>query len=346
MASKAILGLILGLTLSLSSWADVIKLNPTHPTSHVVVKSDTLWDISAKFLQDPWQWPNVWRHNSQIKNPHLIYPGDVITLCFIDGKPMLCVNSPTSDERMLYPHMRAESPDQAIDMIPNEAIRPYLTSPKVVDEDELANAPYIIDFSGEHIIAAEGDKIFVRAILKPEYLAYTTYRPGQTYTDPDTNEILGYEAEYIADNVILELGDPATLLIINTEKEVRRGDRLMPSSEEEVAFNFFPTPPTELIKGSIIAVLNGVQEIGQYDIIVLNKGKQDGLKQGHLLSIIQKGKLVTDPFHKNKNELVKLPDQEAGIVLVFRIFDRVSYGLVMHASRNMRVLDMVQTPEK
>jgi len=346
MASKAILGLILSLTLSLSSWADVIKLNPTHPTSHIVVKGDTLWDISAQFLQDPWQWPNVWRHNGQIKNPHLIYPGDVITLCFIDGKPMLCVNSPTSDERMLYPHMRTNNTDQAIDIIPSEAIRPYLTSPKVVAEDELANAPYIVDFSGEHIIAAEGNKIYVRSILKPEYLAYTTYRPGDTYIDPESNEVLGYEAEYIADNVILELGDPATLRITNTEKEVRRGDRLMPTSEQEVAFRFFPEPPTEFINGSIISVLNGVQEIGQYDVIVLSKGQQDGLKQGHLLSIIQKGKLVTDPFHKNKNELVKLPDQEAGIVLVFRTFERVSYGLVMHASKNIRVLDMVQTPEK
>jgi len=346
MASKAILGLILGLTLSLSSWADVIKLNPTHPTSHTVVKGDTLWDISAKFLQDPWQWPNVWRHNGQIKNPHLIYPGDVITLCFIDGKPMLCVSGTTDDGRLLYPHMRADDTDQAIAMIPSEAIRPFLTSPKVVNKDELANAPYIVDFSGEHIIAAEGDKIYVRSILKPEFLAYTTYRPGETYTDPENNEILGYEAEYIADDVILELGDPATLRIINTEKEVRRGDRLMPTSEEEVAFNFFPTPPTDFIKASIISVLNGVQEIGQYDVIVVSKGKQDGLEQGHLLSIIQKGKLVTDPFHKNKNELVKLPDQDSGLALVFRVFDRVSYALVMSASKNIRVLDMVQTPEK
>ncbi|MCF7969725.1 MAG: LysM peptidoglycan-binding domain-containing protein [Methylococcaceae bacterium] len=350
MASKAILGLILGLTLSLPSWADVIKLNPTHPTRHVVVKNDTLWDISAKFLQDPWQWPNVWRHNGQIKNPHLIYPGDVITLCLIDGNPMLCVdsaaNSTIDKGRLLYPHMRTADTEQAIAMIPSEAIRPFLTSPKVINKDELANAPYIVDFSGEHVIAAEGDKIYVRSILKPEFLAYTTYRPGKTYTDPDNNKILGYEAEYIADNVILELGDPATLRITNTDKEVHRGDRLMPTSEEEVTFNYFPAPPTDFIKASIISVFNGVQEIGQYDVIVLSKGAQDGLKQGHILSIMQKGKLITDPFHKNKNELVKLPDQDAGLALVFRTFDQVSYALVMNVSKNIRVLDMVQTPEK
>ncbi|NOR81393.1 MAG: LysM peptidoglycan-binding domain-containing protein [Methyloprofundus sp.] len=349
MASKAIIGLILSLALSLSCLADVVKLNPSHPSQYTVVKGDTLWDISAKFLKNPWEWPKVWHHNAQIKNPHLIYPGDIISLCFINGSPMLCVDSfdtLDNDQRMIFPHMRAEGTDSPIAMIPLEDIRPYLNSPKVVNDNELENAPYIVDFSGEHIVAGADTEIFVRSILKPEYLAYTTYRPGITYKDPETNEILGYEALYIADNVILNLGDPATLRITNTKREVRRGDRLMPTSEDNAVMNFFPTPPEELIQGSIISVLNGVQEIGQYDIIVLSKGEINGLKAGHILSIMQNGKLISDPFHKNKNELVKLPDQEAGIALVFRTFERVSYALVMHATRNIRVLDRVQTPEK
>ena len=349
MASKAIIGLILSLALSLSCLADVVKLNPSHPSQYIVVKGDTLWDISARFLKNPWEWPKVWHHNAQIKNPHLIYPGDIISLCFIDGAPMLCVDSfdtLDNDQRMIFPHMRAEGTDDPIAMIPLEDIRPYLNSPKVVNDNELESAPYIVDFSGEHIVAGAGNEIFVRSILKPEYLAYTTYRPGMTYKDPETNEILGYEALYIADNVILNLGDPATLRITNTKREVRRGDRLMPTSEDNVVMNFFPTPPEELIQGSIISVLNGVQEIGQYDIIVISKGEINGLKVGHILSIMQNGKLISDPFHKNKNELVKLPDQEAGVALVFRTFERVSYALVMHATRNIRVLDRVQTPEK
>ena len=346
MASKAIIGLILSLSFSLSCLADVVKFNPSHPAQYAVVKGDTLWDISAKFLKNPWEWPEVWHHNAQIQNPHLIYPGDVISLCFIEGKTMLCVDNLENNERMLYPRMRAEGTDKAIAMISFEDIRPFLNSPKVVNKDELENAPYIVDFSGEHLVAGAGSEIFVRSILKPEYLAYTTYRPGMTYIDPETNEILGYEAKYIADNVILSLGDPATLRITNTKREVRRGDRLMPTSEENVIMNFFPTPPTELIQGSIISVLSGVTQIGQYDIIVLSKGKIDGLKIGHVLSIMQYGKLISDPFHRNKNELVKLPDQEAGIALVFRTFERVSYALVMHATKNIRVLDKVQTPEK
>ncbi len=348
MASKAIIGLILSLTFSLPSVADVVKLNPAHPAQYTVVKGDTLWDIAAKFLKNPWEWPKVWQHNSQIKNPHLIYPGDVISLCLIEGKTMLCADNENvnNNQRMLYPHMREQSTDTAIAMIPIEDIAPYLNSPKVVNEKELENAPYIVDFSGEHIVAGAGTEIFVRSILKPKYLAYTTYRPGITYIDPETNEILGYEAKYIADNVILELGDPATLRITNTKEEVRRGDRLMPTSEENIAMNFFPSPPNELIQGSIISVLNGVQQIGQYDIVVISKGEIDGLKVGHILSVIKQGKLITDPFHTNKNELVKLPDQEAGTVLVFRTFERVSYALVMYANKDIRVLDKVQTPEK
>lgn len=342
MASRILTGLILSFTLSLSSWADVVTLKPSHPDRHVVVKGDTLWDISAKFLKDPWHWPNIWRHNPQIKNPHLIYPGDIITLCFVDNKPMLCVN----EDRTLYPHIRTEEGKQAIDMIPLAAIAPFLTSPKVVNKDELKSAPYIVDFADEHLIAGAGTKVYVRKILQPDFLAYTTYRPGKTYQDPDTREILGYEAEYIADNVMLSLGDPATLRITSTKSEVRRGDRVMPTSEADTAFNFFPQPPAEEIHGAIIGVLNGVQEIGQYDVVVLSKGEQDGLKKGHILTVVQKGKRVSDPFHINKNELVQLPNQEAGSILVFRTFERVSYALVMHATRNMRVLDLVQTPEK
>ncbi len=346
MASKAIIGLILSLTFSLSCLAGVVKFNPSHPTQYIVVKGDTLWDISANFLQNPWEWPKVWRQNSQIENPHLIYPGDVITLCFINGNPMICVNNTNDTQPILYPRMRTQDTGEAIAMIPIEDIAPYLNSPKVVNEKELAKAPYIVDFAGEHIVAGAGAEVFVRSILEPTHLAYTTYRQGMTYIDPETDEILGYEATYIADNIILNLGDPATLRITNSKREVRRGDRLMPTSENNAVLNFFPEPPEEFIQGSIISVLNGVLEIGQYDIIVLSKGKVDGLKVGHILSIMQKGKLIHDPFHKNKNELVKLPDQNAGVALVFRVFERVSYALVMHADRNIRVLDKVRTPEK
>ncbi|NOQ64019.1 MAG: LysM peptidoglycan-binding domain-containing protein [Methyloprofundus sp.] len=351
MASKAIIGLIIFLALSLSSVASAVTLSANPPAQYTVVKGDTLWDISAKFLHNPWEWPQVWKHNNHIQNPHLIYPGDVISLCLVGGETMLCVDSnmnaydSANNSRTLYPHMRPQDTSEAIAMIPVEDITPYLNSPKVVDQHDLENAPYIVDFAAEHIIAGAGDEIFVRSILKADSLSYTTYRPGLTYEDPDTGEILGYEALFIADNIILEIGDPATLRIITTKREVRRGDRLMTTSEDHAVMNFFPKPPTMKIDAAIISVLGGVSQIGQYDIIVLSKGKQDNLEIGHILSIKQTGKLIADPFHKNKNELVKLPNREAGIALVFRVFDRVSYALVMSATRNITVLDRVSTPE-
>lgn len=352
---KVLATLILVLIFSLSNAADAVKFIASHPSSYVVIKGDTLWGISAKFLTDPWLWPKVWKHNGQIKNPHLIYPGDIISFCWIDGNPMLCVNNANThnndvnnthnNERILYPHIRLTDNDDAIAMIPFDAISPYLNSSRVVSKDELANAPYIIDFVGEHLIAGTGDEIYVRSILKPEFLTYTTYRLGETYINPQSGEILGYAAEYIADNTIVNLGDPATLRITNANSVVRRGDRLMPTSTDTLVFNYFPKPPKKFIQGLIISVLNGVQEIGTYDIIVLNKGARDGLKVADILTIMQAGKVISDPYNKNQDEWVTLPDQKAGVAMVFRVFDRVCYALVMQATRNIRKLDKVQTPE-
>ncbi|MDC9729446.1 MAG: LysM peptidoglycan-binding domain-containing protein [Methyloprofundus sp.] len=339
---RTLVGLIFFFMFSFICTADVVKINSDHPTKHIVVKGDTLWDISARFLENPWEWPKVWRHNSQIKNPHLIYPGDIITLCFINNQPMLCVNS----EDRLQPRIRYEDHEpQAIAMIPMDVIRPFLISPKVLNEDELNNAPYIVAFADEHIIAGTDANIYVRSILKREFMRYTTYRVGETYKDPDTDEILGYQAIHIADNSIISLGDPATLSTTRALREVRLGDHLMPAEETEFNFNFYPIAPKEKIKTTIIASKTESQEIGQFDVVVLSKGAKDGLKTGHILDIIQEGKLIRDPYNKTGYELVKLPDSKSGSVLVFRTFDRVSYALIMHATKNIRLLDKANTPE-
>lgn len=339
---RSIIGLIFFLAFSFNCGADVVKINSDHPTKHVVVKGDTLWDISAKFLENPWEWPKIWRHNTQIKNPHLIYPGDIITLCFINNQPMLCVNS----SGRIQPSIRYQDHEpEAIAMIPMGAIRPFLSSPKVLNEDDLNNAPYIVAFADEHLIAATNADIYVRSILKRDFMHYTTYRVGETYKDPDTDEVLGYEAIHIADNTVIALGDPATLSTTRALREVRLGDHLIPAEEAELDFNFYPIAPKDKIDATIIASMADSQEIGQFDIVVLNKGSKDGLKSGHILDTVQKGKLIKDPYHQTGHELVKLPNRKSGSLLVFRTFDRVSYGLIMHALRNIRLLDKVRTPE-
>ena len=343
MPFRALIGLLVPLLFSLHAWADNIQLNPGHPTRYTVVKGDTLWDISGKFLQKPWQWPQIWHNNPQIENPHLIYPGDVITLTIVDGQPRLSV-SRNNGVLKLSPHIRETEHQDAIKVIPIDAIAAYLTSPKVVGKDDLDNAPYIIDFAGEYLVAAAGDRVYVRSITEPKHLAYTIYRQGETYKNPETGEILGYEAKYIADTTLQRPGDPATLLITKSKSEIRIGDRLMPNQEGQVALNYFPRAPKSMISGSIISVLNGVSQIGRHDIVIVDKGSRDGLKAGHVLDIYQRGDIVRDKYSGIVNETVTLPEELAGTLMIFRTFDRVSYALVMEATAAIHVLDKIKTP--
>lgn len=397
MAFRTLTGLIVSLLISLSVWADdqsawsglarkaptearawtardEIQINPSHPDQYTVVKSDTLWDISGKFLTHPWQWPELWSHNAQIKNPHLIYPGDTIYFSMVNGKPQLSLsrneipqpqaqatpNSPcvlreedykngrknfaVSEDGKVLPCIRETNLKQAIRLIPTEVIASFLTSPKVVDANELNNAPYVVGFAGEHIIVGTGDRVYVRSITESKNLSHTIYRPGSAYISPENGEILGYEAQYIADASLQQPGDPATLAITKADLEIRTGDRIMPNAEEDIALNYFPRPPEQSIKGSIISVLGGVSQIGRYSVVVIDKGTADGLLVGHELDIYKRGKVVRDDYSPIKNDAVNLPDEVAGTVMVFRPFERVSYALVMKATQALHVLDKVKTP--
>lgn len=340
MVFRKTLGLIIALLFTINTWADTIKINPNHPGQYTVAKGDTLWDISGKFLKHPWQWPQLWNNNPQIENPHLIYPGDTVYFSIVDGKPRLSF----SKNADLKPHVRESLLAKAINIIPTDAIAQFLTSPKVLDENELERSPYVIDFAGEHIIAGAGDRVYVREILEPKSLSYTIFRAGEAYISPETNEVLGYEAKYIADTTIERAGDPATLLIVKADSEVRKGDRLMVSNEGELALNYFTRPPENPISGSIISVLNGVSQIGQHNIVVIDKGEINGLKTGHVLDIYHRGKTIIDTFADKNDTTVKLPDEVAGTLMIFRPFKRLSYALVLEANQAIHLLDRVHTP--
>jgi hypothetical protein len=374
MAFRRLTGLIVFILFCLTVSAEEIQINPSHPNQYTVVKSDTLWDISGKFLMHPWQWPELWTHNSQIKNPHLIYPGDTIYFSMVEGKPQLSLsrsefplsqtqpnpNSPCvlqeedykhgrkdfaiSEEGKLLPCIRETNLKKAIRLIPTETIASYLSSPKVVGESELGNAPYIVALAGEHIVGGAGDRVYVRAITDPQNLSYTIYRPGKAYISPENGEILGYEAQYIADSSLQQPGDPATLAITKSASEVRTGDRIMSNIDEDIALNYFPRPPEQGVNGSIISVLGGVSQIGRHNVVVIDKGTNDGLSVGHELNIYKRGKMIKDTFSLVKNDTVNLPDEVAGTLMVFRPFERVSYALVMKATQALHVLDKVRTP--
>jgi len=346
MALRAMRGLIIPLLFSASLWADTLRINPNHPDQYTVVKGDTLWDISGKFLDHPWQWPELWRNNPQIKNPHWIYPGDTLYFSYVNGVPQLSLTPPSGYgvQPDLTPHIRESAIEQAVPMIPSDAIAQFLSSPKVVSAEEIAQSPYVLEIADEHLIAGSGDRIYVRSIENPEGLGYTVYREGKPYVSPETQEILGYEAQYVADTLVESPGDPATLRITKSDSEVRRGDRLMLTVEGEMALNYFPRPPEHAVTGSILRVMGGVSRIGQHDIVVIDKGTADGLEVGHTLDIYRKGRVVIDRHQSEGPQEVKLPDELAGELLVFRPFERVSYALVMKATSAIHILDKVQTP--
>ncbi len=334
------LSFIVVLFISLQINAEPLKIKSDRPDNYTVKRGDTLWSISGKFLQQPRLWPKVWHKNPQVKNPHLIFPGDILSFEIVNGKPS--IRHTRGREVKLYPSIRTSVLESAIKMIPPDAIAQFLSSPKVLETNELQTSPYVIDFPDDHVVAGAGDRIYVRQILNPQTLNYTVYRQGKPYLSPETGAILGYEALYIGDALLNKAGDPATLRLIKSDSEIRVGDRLMPSNEDEFSLNFFPEPPSSRIYGSILNVLNGVSQIGHLDIVVIDKGLRENLKQGHILNIYQRGRVIKDPF-KN-NEEIQLPEEIAGTLMIFRVFKRVSYALVMKSTAPIHILDKVRTP--
>lgn len=363
---STIFNIVFLLCISANIYADTLALNPEHPEKYTVVKGDTLWDISGKFLQHPWQWKELWKTNTQIKNPHLIYPNDTIYFRVVNGEPQLslsrpanmmqsdkpCILKPQEYEKgretflldknnKVLPCIRESELEQPINLIPHDKISAFLTSPKIVSPEELENAPYVIGFNEGHLLAGAGDKVYVKNLTEKNQNTYTIYRTGETYHDANTQEMLGVEARYIASATLTNDDDPATLLITKGTHEVRKGDRIMPSPDVENTLNFFPKPPQDLIHGHIIGVKDGMALIGLYSVVVIDKGSADGLIAGHELTIYRKGKRIVDPVKDTED--VKLPDEVAGKIMVFRVFERLSYALVMEAKHDIHRLDEVNT---
>ncbi|HEB94020.1 MAG TPA: LysM domain-containing protein [Gammaproteobacteria bacterium] len=347
MSKRMLLGLLLCLSMGVVL-ADTIKLKSDHPDRYVVVKGDTLWDISARFLESPWRWPEVWSFNPQIKNPHLIYPGDEVYLDYdAQGRPILRVQRGAPTVK-LSPKVRAERVDTPIATIPLDAISQFLGQPRVLSEREVADSAYIISGSDQRLISGAGDTIYARGLVPGQdpKSRYSVLRVGQPYRNPGAarGDILGYEALHVADAVVDEFGDPSTLRIIHSNRETLVGDKLVPKGVDGVDQAFLPHSPDIPIEGKIISVVDGVSRIGQFQTVVLNRGEQDGLETGHVLAVYQSGAVIRDNFAEKRGEKVTLPDIRAGIVLVFRTFDRVSYALVMESEKAMRLYDSVRNP--
>jgi len=338
-----VVGLLSCLLLASALAAETVALNPSHPDRYTVEKGDTLWDISGRFLRDPWRWPDVWQANPQIANPHWIYPGDVIVLSYVDGQPRLSLEGSSRDVK-LSPSVRRTQLDGAIPAIPIDAIRQFLSRQYVATGQQIQSAPYIAAFEEGHLAAASGDQIYVRAIASDEHQAYDVVRPGKPYIDPETGEKLGYEAMFIGNAELRDPGDPATLVLLRTEKEAVLGDRLLPDTEETPLHAFHPKAPSQPVQGRIISVLEGVSQIGQYQTVVLDRGAANGLEPGDVLKVYQGGYPVRD-WVRGSNQTFRLPLEEAGVMMVYRVFPRISFGLIMYATKPLHIYDLVRSPE-
>jgi hypothetical protein len=323
------------------------RLRPDAPDRYTVVRGDTLWDISGMFLNDPWYWPEIWQANDQIANPHLIYPGDVLRLVWIDGKPRIVRDS---GESRLGPQIRVQSLEQAVDTIPFEAIAGFLSRPTVIADDQLDGMPYIVDIKESHLVAGSGFTVYVRGTDAPAGTRFNIFNIGEVYRDPDTGKRLGHEALYVGTGRLESAGDVSRLFLTDTVREALRGDRLLLETPAPTA-NFMPRPPGVLVDGSIISVVDGVQLIGQYQIVVINRGMEDGIEPGQVLSIFQSGRTAIDRWGGKRSlwglgpkERVTLPDEHAGELMVFKTENELSFALVMSAISEIKVGDSVRNP--
>ena len=317
------------------------ELRSDAPDRHVVVKGDTLWDISAKFFKDPWKWPYIWGMNKDtIKDPHWIYPGDIIILDRATGTLRIGqAGEPTGNVVKLSPKVReSRSTHDAIPSIPASAIAPFLSQPLAIEEGALKGAPTLIGAREGRVILGVHDIGFAKGLSRDKGSQWQIYRPGKTFTDPDTGEVLGVEAIYLGNAEVTDFADVSTVAITSSVQEIGQGDRLVAPSPSAVN-TYLPRAPGGNISARVISVYGGVSQAGQNTVITLSKGKRDGLESGHVLALYRKGENV-----KSEGDKYTLPDERYGLAFVFRVFDKVSYALVMETRLPVQLLDYAKTP--
>ena len=324
-------------TLAVAQGAQPLQLADGAPDRHVVVSGATLWGISAKFLKDPYRWGELWKMNAEeIRNPQRIYPGQVIVLDRSGAQPRLKLVTVT-EQRREY----SESLRKGIPSIPPQDIEPFLSEPRVLDKNGLNDAPRVVALESDRVIAGAGDTIYTTEATA-QHKVWQLFRPGQALLDPDTKEVLGHEAVFLGTARLTRSGVPSSFLVLTSKLEIVRDDRLLAAPRQDVV-NYIPHPPTIMIHAKVLSIYSGVNFGGPQSVVTLNRGKVDGLEPGHVLAADLAGAAVENRYKGDKTTY-QLPDARYGLVFVFRVFDRVSYALVMNATQPIVVGDTVRTP--
>jgi hypothetical protein len=334
------------------------SFKPNAPDQHRVVKGDTLWDISGAFLEHPWCWPQVWGMNrEEIRNPHWIYPGQVVY--FDRARGRLSLTRPGSGDggdaplQRLSPQVRSEGLERgAIDAIPASVIEPFLSQPLVIEKDALAAAPRIAASEENHLYLGTGDRVYVRGDVAGA-TEFQVFRPGGPLKDPQTGAVLAHEAAYVGTVKLVKVAAPGvdvhTMTVSSSVSEMGVGDRLVPMPPPAVR-NYVPHAPLSLVDARVMSIYAGVTHAGQSQVVTVNRGSIDGLDVGSVLQLYHFGKTVPDPEGKKgflglKRATIKLPDEQYGSLFIFRVFGRVSYGLIMQVTAPVEVGDVAKSPE-
>lgn len=327
-----------------------IALAPNAPDTYVVKRGDTLWGIARTFLRDPWYWPEIWHVNPQIQNPHLIYPGDTLRLVYIDGQPRIVLER--GDTVHVSPRLRSEPREAPIKTIPFQTVAAFMSKPSLLSDEQIKAAGYVLSSRDDHEAISEGNTVYARGLGGAEIgQRYSVVHIGDALRDPDDNALVGYNGIYAGTGRVTRTGDPTTMIMTDSARESEPGDKVMPGNVD-VALDFMPSPPRKPVSGRIMAVSDGVNTIGQYQVVVINRGARDGLVPGNVLMVYDAGGLVADQekhgflasSNKFFSEKVRIPDERTGTFMVFKTYDRVSYGLIMEAKDIIRVRDRVSNP--
>lgn len=334
-----------------------VPLAPNAPETYVVKKGDTLWDIAGVFLKYPWYWPEIWYVNPQVANPHWIYPGDVLRLVYVDGKPRVTVE--TAGAVRLSPEVRTEPLAQAIRTVPYDVLMSFVRRPSVLDRNQIRNAPYIVGFRERHIVGASDNELYATGMSKPQVGSmHAVIHPGRELRDPDNGDLLGYQGIYAATvEVIADTGkgneELAHLAVRQTGREVQPGDKVLPPLPEHGDDFTISVPSNTKLNGQVIAIGTDYSVGGKYSTLVINRGKRDGLAPGNVVAIFARGVNVADYGGRGQSWMaytasyntVRLPDERSGTLLLFDVRDRLSFGIVVESIEPMRVGDFIKHPD-
>jgi len=363
MLKKIIFALSL-ISYSLLVLADQIKLNDDAPKTHVVIKGDTLWDISALFLKQPWLWPKLWRLNPEISNPHLIYPGDVLTLVLDEnGEPMLMIK-PEKTSYKWSPQIRQEKKkDSAITLLPLEVIGPFISYNNLFTENELKALPYIIGSDEGYRMTTKDFNVYVNADLKVAQ-SYAIYDKGEELFDPETNDSLGFYVNLIGTGQVLTRGDiendvPSTMNVGSVKREIQTGNYVVPVNDGQLLPAIFSMKAAnKSLRGAIVKVTGNGREFAKLDVVMINRGIEHNVTVGDVMAIKRRSPTIIDTgsgpaysaetsrWNKITGGDYKMPEEQLGELMVFKVYQKASMALILHTDKSARINDVITAPEQ